>query len=382
MASFLLLTLCDYVLDEYAFLFLMLGMMVVLSVYPQAGKRRLTALWVALVTLFVLSLVDYFEFAISEVAVENVGRTGMTPEGLIRARTVLSMAGYIIRAWVIWAFYIVLARDPRRRMMSAIPAALNTIVYLTALWSDAVIYFTPDNHFHGGTVLNGALRFTVFFISAIYCVMIVIRSAHFFRESDFEEGMLVLICTIACFVSGWVESMLERRGLIVLCLAFSLVFYFLFLYVNSSKRDLLTDLLNRQTFYQDSKRRDSSVTAVISIDMNELKYLNDTYGHEAGDAGIIAVASAMMDAVDPHVRLYRVGGDEFIALAMNLSEEDVAAKAQDFRDSVTESGYSCAVGYAFRKDREQSLDSLVSLADEAMYAEKAEMKKKGVLHMR
>ncbi len=382
MVSFILDTLCSYVLDEYAFLFLLLGMMVVLSVYPQAGKRRLTALWAALITLFILSLVDYYEYVLGMIDVTAPLSNGMTVEWVVRARTQLSVLGYIFRVGVIWSFYFVLTNNRKSLLLSAIPFAVNAVVYVTALWSDAVFYILPDNHFQSGTLMNGWFRYTVFLISAIYCVMIVLRSANFFRESDFEEGLLVLLCTISCFAAGVVESALGRRNLIVLCLAFSLVFYFLFLYVNSSKRDLLTDLLNRQSFYQDSKRHDAAITAVISIDMNELKYLNDTFGHEAGDAGIVAVAGAMLGKLNSHTRLYRVGGDEFIALAISMTEDKVAKMAQDFRDAVADSGYSCAVGYACRKERQQSLDDLVRLADEAMYAEKAEMKKNGIIHMR
>ena len=58
------------------------------------------------------------------------------------------------------------------------------------------------------------------------------------------------------------------------------------LYSNDNRRDPLTDLLNRQAFYDDCKSYSKDIVAVALLDMNGLKNLNDSIGHHAGDKAL------------------------------------------------------------------------------------------------
>ncbi|MCR4961476.1 MAG: diguanylate cyclase [Lachnospiraceae bacterium] len=66
--------------------------------------------------------------------------------------------------------------------------------------------------------------------------------------------------------------------------------YYLSLYVLTAKEDTLTHLLNRQCYYADSEKEKDMITAVVSVDMNDLKKINDTHGHDAGDKALKTVA--------------------------------------------------------------------------------------------
>ena len=123
-----------------------------------------------------------------------------------------------------------------------------------------------------------------------------------------------------------------------------------------------------------------------SVDMNELKWINDNQGHAAGDVALQAVANSLTADSGIRKSVYRVGGDEFEIFYytgnMKKVEKDVAL----MREKLAEAGYSCAFG-CLKRSRGDKLDELVKTADKAMYEDKARMKQEiidsgGVPHFR
>jgi diguanylate cyclase (GGDEF)-like protein len=91
--------------------------------------------------------------------------------------------------------------------------------------------------------------------------------------------------------------------------------------------DVLTGLYNRRFFEEFVKTeilKRVNRFALLSLDVNRLKYVNDTYGHAAGDDVIKCVASTLKSSVRVSDRIARMGGDEFTILIMNIG--DAAAK--------------------------------------------------------
>jgi diguanylate cyclase (GGDEF)-like protein len=98
--------------------------------------------------------------------------------------------------------------------------------------------------------------------------------------------------------------------------------------------DPLTGLMNRRTFYQAVERelhrarRDGAPVAMVYVDVDDLKARNDTYGHEAGDEMIVAVAATARSTFRTTDLLARLGGDEFAFLlpATDLDAADAAVE--------------------------------------------------------
>lgn len=89
--------------------------------------------------------------------------------------------------------------------------------------------------------------------------------------------------------------------------------------------DSLTGLLNRRAYNEEIARLKGGAPAgihIIMVDVNRLKETNDTFGHEAGDALLVGVASSLSDAFGEDAKVYRLGGDEFCAIAAG-SDEDI-----------------------------------------------------------
>ena len=120
-------------------------------------------------------------------------------------------------------------------------------------------------------------------------------------------------------------------------------------------------------------------TALIMVDLNDLKVTNDTLGHDAGDKLIENFARIFRDTMPASAFLGRYGGDEFIALLNGVSKEKVNDLLKNLRTGVDEYNknaqplsVSYCAGCAFSEDHNEeiSLRSLFKEADERMYDEK------------
>lgn len=147
--------------------------------------------------------------------------------------------------------------------------------------------------------------------------------------------------------------------------------------------DPLTGLANRlllidrfESAMRHSKRSLKQF-AVLMVDLNKFKAINDTYGHAAGDTVLIAVAQRLVAIVRASDTVARLGGDEFVLIIESITERDqVAALGQKLIDvlsqSVTlESGevvqVGGSVGYAWYPKDGENLRDILDVADQAMY---------------
>lgn len=145
------------------------------------------------------------------------------------------------------------------------------------------------------------------------------------------------------------------------------------------KHDALTKLRNR-AFYDDEitrlNRRGPFPVAVLTLDLNGLKKVNDQLGHSNGDALLRRAGEALKKALGDGVQPARVGGDEFVCLIPRCSGSDVAALKESLRAVVDLNNQfyqgarlSMAVGSAVC-EKAGELDRALREADDAMYAAK------------
>ncbi|BAE51634.1 two-component system response regulator [Paramagnetospirillum magneticum] len=150
--------------------------------------------------------------------------------------------------------------------------------------------------------------------------------------------------------------------------------------------DPLTGLANRHLFFDrlDEVHRFSSrhgeKYAVMVVDLDRLKHVNDTLGHEAGDRYIRAAANGLVCSMRASDTVARAGGDEFVAILKNIRDkqsltrlctqvrESIAAKAAAEED--LPGPLTCSIGMAVSPDDTDSPAEMLRLADSAMYAVK------------
>jgi diguanylate cyclase (GGDEF)-like protein len=152
--------------------------------------------------------------------------------------------------------------------------------------------------------------------------------------------------------------------------------------------DPLTNVFNRRGFDRELKRSLAYVkrywtrAALIYVDLDGFKPVNDTHGHAAGDAMLAAVAARLADSVRASDTVARLGGDEFGLILWNLSEADAASKAWALEAAISEAtvdwdgttlGVGASVGFAMLGPSDELAEALAR-ADQAMYARKAARK--------
>ena len=148
-----------------------------------------------------------------------------------------------------------------------------------------------------------------------------------------------------------------------------------------SKMDQLTGLKNRHCFKQAYRicMEDKGISCLIMCDIDFFKKVNDTYGHNGGDALLIDIANLLKNCVGHQGEVIRWGGEEFLILLRNFEMEDAKALAELIRKRVEQS--ICAYEQQIIKvtmsfgvvtiDREVSADENVKRADEKLYLAKS-----------
>jgi diguanylate cyclase (GGDEF)-like protein len=153
-----------------------------------------------------------------------------------------------------------------------------------------------------------------------------------------------------------------------------------------ASQDSLTGLNNRRRFEEDlaaamaRSRRDGTTGALLMLDIDEFKRVNDSRGHPAGDRLIQEVAGVLRRRARQSDTLARLGGDEFAVILPRCSQgeaqqaaEAIAAEIRGHRSEQTGDAVTVSIGISmFGEDPRTSVATVVSEADTAMYAAKDE----------
>ena len=151
--------------------------------------------------------------------------------------------------------------------------------------------------------------------------------------------------------------------------------------------DQMSELSNR-TAYEEmildlksnmKKIREEQTIIILMADLNFLKYLNDTLGHNIGDEAIKNVASIIKESFSDKENCYRIGGDEFCVISIGNDKNEFESMYQEFIDKVAEKNkevdYPFSVGSAYYVVKDESIDDAIQVVDNMMYENKNEIKK-------
>ncbi len=154
---------------------------------------------------------------------------------------------------------------------------------------------------------------------------------------------------------------------------------------NLAQTDTLTALFNLRTFNEIYKRehaaaeRQGRTFSLLLIDLDELKSVNDSFGHESGNNAIVLVANAILRSIRTTDYAARLGGDEFVVLLTGADPESAQAVVTRIRNNVTSTTLdlgtrmircSVSIGAAAYPKDSRDMKELMSLADRRMYRDK------------
>lgn len=134
--------------------------------------------------------------------------------------------------------------------------------------------------------------------------------------------------------------------------------------------DKLTGAFNRNALTHDSENfRQGASLAILFVDLNGMKEINDTEGHDAGDRLLINTCSTIREVFPPET-LYRIGGDEFLVVASGLRKDEFMQSGELLRTRLKKNMIEAAMGIAFCENYKGDFKALKDEADELMYKDK------------
>lgn len=148
-----------------------------------------------------------------------------------------------------------------------------------------------------------------------------------------------------------------------------------------ASRDDMTGMLNRESFFAvlDRSRRKSDRGALLVIDADHFKAINDTYGHLTGDEALLLIAAAIRDGVRAGDVLGRIGGEEFGAFLIGAGEEEARIVAERIRQGVESVRFRPAEGRSMPLTvsiggtvcgQDSTISELMRIADSYLYTAK------------
>ncbi len=152
--------------------------------------------------------------------------------------------------------------------------------------------------------------------------------------------------------------------------------------INLSRLDYLTGIYNRRVFEDELRRVDEAKLLPLSViigDINGVKFINDTFGHSAGDKHIVEIAKILRDCCREDDILARIGGDEF-SILMPFTDNDTASEVlQKIQTALTEFDaanagdtyrHSVSLGCATKVSADEDMKDIIKIAEGYMYQRK------------
>jgi len=316
------------------------------------------------------------------------GRTEL-PRGALLAVKIMD---YILTPLSGCAIILQLRLKNRWNILLCCVIAANTVMQLLNPLTGWMVTVDESHLYHHGPL------YPLYFITCIVTIGIVILQFFLYGRSFHRQNRKSLYAILLLVIIGILMQELSngqvRTSYIALTFGAALIFIH---YVefgaqamdDDLKRqqiqldtDALTGVFSRFAYnyaLQEFNEAGALPTnlAAFTVDINGLKKVNDTLGHEAGDELICAAAACITSALCSNGRCFRTGGDEFVVLAQMDREKAEAAIDRLQRETELWSGeyaskLSVSTGYALAADNEGiSAEKLVVEADKAMYEAKA-----------
>jgi len=288
----------------------------------------------------------------------------MLPNG----QTVLGSLSVIMKVGAsLFLIRISQRKNVHHMRMLSILFMLNTIICIVNMFTGILFTIGVDNQ-----TIKGTLYYLPVIFVGVGIFLFILAGIHNVR-SNLGEALIIFAIIISFLVANILEIYYNTYYLVSQVAHVCIVFYFLCLNVELYKRDPLTELLNRRSFYSDLDKYKKRKMLILSMDLNNLKKYNDTNGHDAGDLAIKTSARCMNKCFGRLGIVYRTGGDEFMAIFHDKLPEQLEKAIYNFREELSKTEYEVACGFA-QYEPGNDVEEIIKIADENMYINKKTLK--------
>jgi diguanylate cyclase (GGDEF)-like protein len=286
-------------------------------------------------------------------------------------RILNTVLGYNFRLYLLLTLFIIILRNSKfkYKFILCIPAIITTLVSISAFFTHLMFWYDDQ-----GRILRGPLSFTPHIMAGLVSLFIFFYGIIIFRAGRRNEGIVVCIAIITATLATAFETVCQIEGILTGVVGLNVTFLYLYIHLENFKLDILTGTYNRMSLYADVQKLPASgELTILSIDMNDLKKINDTEGHHNGDKAIKAITEMIRNNLIKGCRLYRVGGDEFLVTCIGKTSDEIDCMVSNMKKEMETSKYSFSIGRADRIENE-TFDQLYLKADSLMYEDKREFK--------
>ena len=283
-------------------------------------------------------------------------------------RIILTPTIYLLHPLIMLGIMDIAEFLKKHKILFYLPIILSAPLLYTSQWTHLVYWFNEDNIYIAADSIMCYYPYFLFFGYVILFFILFTRYTHY----GTTERKGILICIITSTIGVILHLILDIGVDYSTLFASLLLIYYLSLSLLTAKQDPLTHLLNRQCYYADMEKRKDLITGVVSADMNDLKKINDTQGHAAGDLALETVAKCLLETGTRKKRVYRIGGDEFAIFYLGTKTEDIVRDIEEMRGELAKTPYVCAFGYEMVDNKD--IDKAMRQADQKMYSNKAKLK--------
>ena len=343
----------EYIMQNWATILVIIAFAILLKTTVFLEKKIINRMYFLIFTIFVLSIIVFIEFYYNDL---NKYR---------ELRTVLMSIRYSTTPFIIAMIIFTLVKKARWYVF--IPVITLAVINIISIFTGIVFSVSEEN-----VLIRGPLGYLPYIAVGAYSVFLVYILLKQSNKQATEVIPIIFLCF--AFASGLIlPFILGKNYSKIFCstIIIALFVYYVFSILQLTKKDSLTGLFNRQAYYATIQNNSKDITGVISIDMNGLKTINDTYGHAIGDKALVSIALCFTSAVKSKQLIYRVGGDEFIIICYKTTEEEIKELILKIENNLIEENYSCALGYSYAPNRAKSIDDMVKKSDDMMYSNKA-----------
>lgn len=347
------MTFTNYVSNNWGILIVLIALGILLHSDIHLERRMVRQISLTCNLLFLYSVSCYIESCLGK------------REAYTVLRPILSAVDYSLSTLMIISVVLIIYPTRFRIRYLLIPWAAETLLCLISIPTGIIFMITKDNNFGRGPL--GFLPFIVNGLYLFFLLFCIFRYRRWEKKEYVILGFMFFTAVSCLFMPLYFDQQSDQW--LMLTIALDMLVYYVFLLQQFTTRDSLTNLLNRQCYYADLEKLGNSITALIAIDMNGLKDINDSRGHAEGDKALKDIARCFEKAVERRYHIYRIGGDEFTVLCTGADEKKVKLLIARIELELAENDYSCSIGYAMNSS-DISADELYYKADEMLYENK------------
>ncbi len=289
----------------------------------------------------------------------------------------IMIVAFIIMNFII---YILLSLNDNGRFSKSklllIPLAVNIAINIATYWTGWIFYIDA-----GGNYTRGDYYYIQMSINIFYYILLTI--AIFINDIDYDKDDIQLLSIIFALpiIAAIIQIVYPEYYLIWVSTALSLMLYYIFLRELQFKFDMISGIKNRRAFNNKMNQlcKSKKDAAIVVLDLNDLKKINDSKGHEDGDKVIYNFAQLLQDSFKYVGVAYRTGGDEFCVICVNTIKEQLEASFKQLEDLLEKYNIehdlkiAFAYGYEFYSG-EGDIFKIFEIADKKMYEYKSKIK--------